>query len=107
MLLRPRLSPSVKILPPATATVEYPPPSPFTRQASGGPPAGHSVKRPVSYEMPSPFGPRQRDHSPRWASVTAGLLPVAALAFLAFGAWPVAGDQEKTPANRVAKTANV
>ena len=38
--------------------LDMPRPNPLVRQASGGPPLGHSFSRPVSVEMPSRFGPR-------------------------------------------------
>src|SRR5687767_9460678 len=68
----PPLLPSVYSLPFWMATLEYPRPKPRVRQASGGPSLGHSVNSPFSCEMLSPFGPRQRDHSPFWASNSAG-----------------------------------
>src|SRR5262245_17422273 len=57
--------------------------------------------------MPSPLGPRQRDHSPRWASAIAGLLAAAAFDFFAFGACAMAGDQHKTPVKSAKIGANL
>src|SRR4051812_32764950 len=42
----------------ATETNEYPPPIPLAFHARGGPSLGHSLSRPVSFEMPSRLGPR-------------------------------------------------
>ena len=61
-------SPIVKMREPETETVEKPWPMPWAFQARGGPPAGHSVKRPVSGEMSSRFGPRH------WGQSEAGPL---------------------------------
>src|SRR5579862_5935613 len=41
-----------------TATPEKPAPRPLDRQRSGGPFLGHSLRSPVSVEMPSRFTPR-------------------------------------------------
>src|SRR5687767_12162862 len=43
---------------PATETLENPPPRPVAFHSRGGPPAGHSLARPVSGEIPSRLGPR-------------------------------------------------
>src|ERR1041385_5199573 len=51
-------SPMVKMREPEMETVEKPWPMPWAFHASGGPPAGHSVNRPVSGEISSRFGPR-------------------------------------------------
>src|SRR5678816_3544365 len=51
---------------------------PVAFQASGGPPAGHSLSKPFSVEMSSMFGPRQRGQSPSAASPARGSSPANA-----------------------------
>src|SRR5947209_2626746 len=50
--------------PAATEGVEKPSPIPVAFQSRFGPPAGHSLSRPVSDETPVRFAPRQAGQSP-------------------------------------------
>src|SRR5678809_1475676 len=51
---------------------EYPSPMSFNCQSSLGPPAGHCLSRPLSFEIPSRSGPRHWGQSelPVWDFVT-------------------------------------
>src|SRR6516162_9012349 len=50
--------------PPATDGVEKPAPRPVAFQRSFGPPSGHFLSRPVSFDRPVRSGPRHAGQSP-------------------------------------------